>query len=588
MLGSHRKFALLLALILSSSALVSMALASARTNPGRTEGSVDQIGAPRPLPANSSGTASASPAGPDVPRMEQVIQSPVSDQQFMGSVLVAHGNEIILDKGYGFANLEWSIPNSPSTKFRLGSITKQFTAASILLLEERGKLSVSDAVKKFMPDAPAAWDKVTIFNLLTHTSGIPSFTSFPDYATIEPFTTTPTQLVKLFRDKPLDFSPGEKWSYSNSGYVLLGYLIEKISGESYEKFEQDNIFTPLGMKDSGYDSNSSIIAHRAAGYSPGQNGPVNAGFINMTVPLSAGGLYSTTDDLLLWEQGLFGGKLLSPTSLQKMTKPFMSDYACGLMVHTVNGRQVIEHGGGIEGFTTMLAYYPEDKLTVVVLSNFNGPAPSDIASKLAALAHGEKVVLLSERKEVPVDSKLLDGYVGNYELAPKFILIVTREGDRLVTQATGQPKVPIFAESDGEFFAKVVDAQITFVPGAQGRASELILHQGGRDMHAKRFEGEVPQPKEHKEITIDPKLFDGYVGQYQLAPNFILTITREGDALFAQATGQPKAQIFPEGVREYFYKMVDAQIIFVTDSAGRAISLTLHQNGADIPAKRVQ
>jgi hypothetical protein len=342
------------------------------------------------------------------------------------------------------------------------------------------------------------------------------------------------------------------------------------------------------MKDSGYDSNSSIIAHRAAGYSPGQNGPVNAGFINMTVPLSAGGLYSTTDDLLLWEQGLFGGKLLSPTSLQKMTKPFMSDYACGLMVHTVNGRQVIEHGGGIEGFTTMLAYYPEDKLTVVVLSNFNGPAPSDIASKLAALAHGEKVVLLSERKEVPVDSKLLDGYVGNYELAPKFILIVTREGDRLVTQATGQPKVPIFAESDREFFAKVVDAQITFVPGAQGRASELILHQGGRDMHAKRFEGEVPQPKEHKEITIDPKLFDGYVGQYQLAPNFILTITREGDALFAQATGQPKAQIFPKGVREYFYKIVDAQIIFVTDSAGRAISLTLHQNGADIPAKRVQ
>jgi hypothetical protein len=439
-----------------------------------------------------------------------------------------------------------------------------------------------------MPDAPAAWDKVTIFNLLTHTSGIPSFTSFPDYATIEPFTTTPTQLVKLFRDKPLDFSPGEKWSYSNSGYVLLGYLIEKISGESYEKFVQDNIFTPLGMKDSGYDSNSSIIAHRAAGYSPGQNGPVNAGFINMTVPLSAGGLYSTTDDLLLWEQGLFGGKLLSPTSLQKMTKPFMSDYACGLMVHTVNGRQVIEHGGGIEGFTTMLAYYPEDKLTVVVLSNFNGPAPSDVASKLAALAHGEKVVLLSERKEVPVDSKLLDGYVGNYELAPKFILIVTREGDRLVTQATGQPKVPIFAESDGEFFAKVVDAQITFVRGAQGRASELILHQGGRDMHAKRFEGEVPQPKEHKEITIDPKLFDGYVGQYQLAPNFILTITREGDALFAQATGQPKAQIFPEGVREYFYKMDDAQIIFVTDSAGRAISLTLHQNGADIPAKRVQ
>ena len=427
---THRRFALLFVLILAISTFVSMAIASVRTNSGRSESSTNQLGVSRPVQAGASGAGSASPADADVPRMEQVIQSFVSGQHFMGSVLVARGNEIILDKGYGFANLEWDIPNSPTTKFRLGSITKQFTAASILLLEERGKLSVSDPVKKYMPDAPAAWDKITIFNLLTHTSGIPNFTSFPDYASLEPFTTTPAQLVKRFRDKPLDFPPGEKMSYSNSGYVLLGYLIEKISGESYEKFVQENIFTPLGMKDSGYDSNSAIIPHRAAGYSPGPNGPINAGYINMTVPLSAGGLYSTTEDLLRWEQGLFGGKLLSPASLQKMTTPFKNDYACGLMVHTANGHKVIEHGGGIEGFNTMLAYYPEDKLTVVVLSNINGQAPPDIASKLAALAHGEKVVLLSERKEVTVDPKLLEGYVGNYELAPKFILTVTREGDK--------------------------------------------------------------------------------------------------------------------------------------------------------------
>ncbi len=520
--------------------------------------------------------------------MEQVVQSYVSDQHFMGSLLVARGNEVIFDKGYGFANLEWNIPDSPATKFRLGSITKQFTAASILLLEERGKLSVSDPVKKYMADAPAAWDKITIFNLLTHTSGIPSFTDFPDYGSLEPFTTTPAELVRRFRDKPLEFPPGEKMSYSNSGYVLLGYLLEKISGESYEKFVQENIFAPLGMKDSGYDSNSAIIPYRAAGYSPGPSGPVNAGFINMTVPLSAGGLYSTTGDLLRWEQGLFGGKLLSPASLQKMTTPFKNDYAFGLEVRTVNGHKVIEHGGGIEGFNTMLAYYPDDKLTVVVLSNINGPAASDLASKLAALARGEKVVLPSERKEVAIDPKLLDGYVGNYELAPRFILTVSREGDKLMTQATGQPKVPIFAESEREFFAKVVDAQITFVTDAQGRATELILHQGGRDIHAKRYEGELPKPKEHKEVTLDPKLLEGYVGQYQLAPNFILIITLEGDKLFAQATGQPKAQIFPESEREFFYKVVDAQITFETDSSGRATSLILHQNGANMPARRVQ
>ena len=204
--------------------------------------------------------------------MDQVVQSYVSNKTFMGSVLVARGSEVLLNKGYGSANLEWDIPDSPSTKYRLGSITKQFTAASILLLEERGKLKVDDPVKKYLADAPAVWDKITIFHLLTHTSGIPNFTSFPEYPKLEPFPITADKLVAVFRDKPLDFQPGEKWSYSNSGYVLLGYLIEKVSGDTYEKFLQENIFTPLGMKDSGYDSNSAVIAHRAAGYTRGANG----------------------------------------------------------------------------------------------------------------------------------------------------------------------------------------------------------------------------------------------------------------------------------------------------------------------------
>jgi CubicO group peptidase (beta-lactamase class C family) len=253
-----------------------------------------------------------------VARLDQVVQSYVSSKQFMGTVLVGR-DKIVFSKGYGFANLEWNIPNSPQTKFRLGSITKQFTATCILLLEERGKLNTGDPIKKYMPDAPAAWDKITFFHLLTHTSGIPSFTGFPNYRSLEPFPITPEKLVALFRDKPLEFQPGEKWNYSNSGYVLLGYLIEKISGEPYAKFVQENIFTPLGMKDSGYDSNKAIIPHRASGYTPGANGPENAGFINMTIPFSAGSLYSTTEDLWRWEQGLFGGKVLTQASLRKMT-----------------------------------------------------------------------------------------------------------------------------------------------------------------------------------------------------------------------------------------------------------------------------
>ena len=417
-----------------------------------------------------------------VARMDEVVRSYVDAKQFMGSVLVARDGKVILSKGYGSANLEWEVPNSPSAKFRLGSITKQFTAACILLLEERGKLKVEDPVKKYMPDAPAAWDKVTIFHLLTHTSGIPSFTGFPDYHSTEATPTTPEQLVARFRDKPLEFQPGEKWNYSNSGYVLLGYLIEKISQQSYSQFVQENIFNPLGMKDSGYDSNTAVILHRASGYSPGDKGISNAGYIDMSIPLSAGGLYSTTEDLLRWEQGLMGGKLLSAASLQKMTTPFKSDYAFGLAVHTANGHKVIEHNGGIEGFNTALAYYPEDKLTVVVLANLNGGAPESIASNLAALARGEKVVLPSERKEIAVSPAILEKYVGTYELMPNFDIVVTLEGSQLMSQATGQSKFPLFAESETKFFLKVVDAEVEFFKNDKGDETHLILHQGGHDV----------------------------------------------------------------------------------------------------------
>lgn len=420
----------------------------------------------------------------DVARMEQVIKAYVPSR-FMGSVLVAQDGKVLLDKGYGFANLEWEVPNTPTTKFRLGSITKQFTAASILLLEERGKLKVEDPVKKYMPDAPAAWDKITIFHVLTHTSGIPSFTGFPDFESHEAQAMTPEKLVEWFRDKPLDFEPGTKWNYSNSGYVLLGYLIEKISGQSYSDFVQQNIFTPLGMKDSGYDSNSAIIAHRAAGYTPGKSGAVNAGFVHMSIPFSAGALYSTTEDLLRWEQGLFGGKVLTAASLAKMTTPFKQDYAFGLGVSTQNGHKMIAHDGGIQGFNTALAYYPDDKLVVAVLANVNGPA-GQIAGNLAKVALGEKVVLPTERKEITLSPQILKQYVGTYELTPKFSLAITLEDGQLISQGTNQGKVPMFAESETMFFLKLVDAQIEFVKNEKGEVTNLVLHQNGRDIKGVR------------------------------------------------------------------------------------------------------
>ena len=422
----------------------------------------------------------------DVGRMEQIARSYSDSKQFMGSVLVARAGRVLLDKGYGYANLEWSIPNDPDTIFRLGSVTKQFTAASILLLEERGKLKTSDPVSAYLPDAPAAWAKITIFNLLTHTSGIPNYTEFPDLPTFQVLPTTPTQLVQRFQPKPLDFQPGEKWAYSNSNYALLGLIIEKVSGQTYQAFLQQNIFAPLKMSHSGYDSNTAIIPHRASGYTPGPDGPQNAGYTDMTVPYAAGALYSTTRDLRLWEDALFGGKLLSASSLKKMTTPFLNSYAFGLAVGQAGGHPVISHGGGINGFNTYLAYYPDEKMTVVVLGNLNGGAPEKIAGQLAAVAHGEPVVLPTERHEIAVDPHTLASYVGSYELAPGFVLVVTLENGQLMTQATGQPKFPIFAESSTRFFPKVVDAEIEFTKDKSGTVTGLILHQGGRDIPGPR------------------------------------------------------------------------------------------------------
>jgi CubicO group peptidase (beta-lactamase class C family) len=420
----------------------------------------------------------------DTARMEQVIDTYVKNRTFMGAVLVANGDTVLLSKGYGSANLEWEIPNTPSTKFRLGSLTKQFTAASILLLEERGKLSTSDPIKKHIPDAPKAWDAITIHQLLTHTSGIPNFTSFPEFPAMRGTASTVDKTITLFRDKPLDFPAGEKMDYSNSGYLVLGHLIEKLSGGSYDAFVQANLFAPLGMADSGYDSNSRIIARRASGYVWSPDRYTNADHIDMSVPHAAGALYSTTGDLLKWERALLGGKVLSAASLAKMLTPANNNYAYGVSVQAANGRKAVMHGGAIDGFHTFMATFPDSGVTVIVLGNANNPSPEQLAAQLVAIAHGETARLPTERKEIPLPAAAAT-YAGVYELTPALTMTITLKGSQMFAQLTGQGAIPIFAESDTNFFVKVVDAQISF-GGEGGAITHLVLHQNGRDLKATR------------------------------------------------------------------------------------------------------
>jgi CubicO group peptidase (beta-lactamase class C family) len=422
-------------------------------------------------------------------KFSEYMDAQMKANRFTGAVLVAREGKVLFARGYGMANLEHGIANTPQTKFRLGSITKQFTAVAFLQLQEQGKLSVQDPVCKYVPDCPTAWALITIHHLLTHTSGIPNFTSFPDYQQTMMLASPPEKTLARFRDKPLDFAPGERFSYSNSGYVLLGFVLEKVAGQSYEQYLRQHILGPAGMSDTGYDVTATVLPGRASGYSRrGQSGYANAEYIHMSVPHAAGALYSTVEDFVKWDQALSGERLLKQASLDAMFTPAKDNYAYGWVVRDVAGRKTIGHGGGINGFNTAFTRYPAEKLIAVAFSNVEGTRVGPIATDLAAIALGLPYELPKERIAITVDPKILDTYVGRYELAPTFSITVTREGDGLMTQATGQSKVPIYAESETRFFLRVVDAQLTFVKGADGKVTHLILHQGGRDQPAKKVE----------------------------------------------------------------------------------------------------
>jgi CubicO group peptidase (beta-lactamase class C family) len=426
-----------------------------------------------------------------VSKIEEYMQAQARVNGFSGTILLARKGVPIVAKGYGWANAEWEIPNTTQTKFRLGSITKQFTSMAILQLQEQGKIKVQDPICTYVSPCPDAWKPVTIHHLLTHTSGIPSYTNFPTYTKTMMVPMTIEQMVAGFRDLPLEFEPGSQFKYDNSGYFLLGVILEKVSGKTYEDVLRDQIFAPLGMKDSGYDHSDVILSRRAAGYAGQGSSFVNAAYLDMVQPFAAGALYSTVEDLLKWDQALDTDKLLPAPAREAMFTPFKNGYAYGWSVPIVSpqtfGRRQFTHGGGINGFSTMIMRLPDDNVTSIVLAN-NQQAPSGaIARDLLAIFFSQRYQMPVERTVAKVNSKLYDTYIGQYQLSPTFILPVTREGDRLFCQATGQPKNEIFPESDTKFFLKVVDAQLTFVKDERGAVTQLILHQGGRDQRANRL-----------------------------------------------------------------------------------------------------
>jgi hypothetical protein len=388
----------------------------------------------------------------------------------------------------------------------------------------------------------------------------------------------------------MQFAPGERWAYNNSGYILLGAIVEKVSGKTYEAFVRERIFQPLGMASSYYDRTEPIIPRRAPGYTREGDQPRNARYLSMTQPYAAGSLASTVDDLARWDGSLYTEKLLKKASLERAWTPYVlkggkaTGYGYGWGISKLRGRPAIEHGGGIFGFSTYAVRLPDERVYVAVLCNSDSPSadPGYLAKKIAALAIGDP---FPEPVAITLDAKILERYAGVYRIDETSTRTVTVENGRLYTQRSGGERLEVRPSSETEFFYDKSLTRLRFVLDASGRATEMLLFPEGAD-EPERAPRVADAPAERAVAKVDPALYDAYAGEYELAPGFILTVTREGDRLMTQATGQPKVEVFPSSENEFFLKVVDAQITFVRGPGGTVDQLVLHQGGRDMPAKK--
>ncbi len=508
------------------------------------------------------------------------------------AVLVKKGGQVLFRRGYGLASLELNVPVKPDMIFRLGSITKQFTAMAVLMLAEQGKLSLQDDVSKFLPDFPTQGRTITVEHLLTHTSGIKGYTEIPSWLSLWRKDMPVKEIIDLFRNVPLEFEPGQRWKYSNSGYILLGAIIEKISGQSYEDFVNKNIFGPLSLTHSYYDRTARIIPGRVPGYSLGRAGFENAQYISMTQPYAAGSLLSSVDDLALWSESLLAGRLIKRETLERaftssnLTNGVATGYGYGWQVSTYEGYRLIEHGGGIMGFTSYAILQPETGLCVVILTNsaIAGRAPAPFAFRIAALALGKPyldpaLAALKEEDLAPLP--------GVYINADNERMTIFRQGGKIFYRPAGGTRTEIFPASATVFFIKDSPTRLTFIKDAQGRVNDFRL--AGRIGPAESYVRMTQAaPPERKEIVLDTTLLGQYAGEYEIAPSFSLAISLEGNKLLAQPTGQPKLEIFPEAETKFFSKVVDAQVEFIKDASGQVTGLVLYQGGQKIEAKKLK
>ena len=503
-------------------------------------------------------------------------------------VLVSQDGKIRYKKAFGYSDVAKKEKATTDTKFRIGSITKQFTAAAILKLQEENKLQVTDKLSKYFPDFPRA-EEVTIHQLLTHISGIHSYTGKPEFIEKVVKPVTNDELINFFKNDPYDFNPGEEARYNNSGYFLLGYIIEKVSGKNYGQYLKDTFFDPLQMKNTGVHASTLSLKNEAKGHTNTAGKYDKAPNWDMSWAGGAGALYSTVDDLYLWNEALYSGKVLNEKSFTAAITPVILnngkkapgfEYGYGLALGKYREHSVVQHGGGLHGFISQLSRFPEDKLTVAILTNIAPPEANLDAYTIAQFYLWENMAKQPSYSAQSVSGDV-KAYEGRYDFRNGAVMIVSAEGNELFAQLTGQPKFPIFSSAPDEFFWKVVEAKIKFTRNESGEVTGGHFSQGGNEF-------DVPKMKEDKIVSIDPALYKKYTGKYDYGNNFHITVTTENNKIFAQGTNQPKFEILPISEKEFVIKEVNARILFVDGPDGKANKLNLDMAGQKKDAPRIE
>jgi CubicO group peptidase (beta-lactamase class C family) len=413
-------------------------------------------------------------------KVDEYVQTFLSIKNFSGSVLIAKEGKILVRRGYGMANYELDVPNTPESRFHIASISKTFTAAAILLLEERGSLSVDDPLTKFIPDYPSG-DRITVYHLLTHTSGIPNVNDFLEYSAKSKSPQTPESIIAMFKNRRLIMEPGEKYGYSNSNYNVLAFIIEKLSGQSYGAFLKGNIFDPLGMKDTAHDARpQDLIPHRASGYVPaGLEELENAPYLDWSIKTGNGSLISTVDDLYKWDRALYTDKILKRATRERM---FAVPY--GWFVGKKHERRVVRYNGRSPGFQCEIQRYVDDDACLIVLSNNYSGTASLMIDDLAAILFGEDYEVPRLASSRQVDKRTAESVIGTYQGGQDFVrpgarLSVENRGDYLALNWGGGYISALVPLADGSFLDRLFGGRVEFERDQRGQVDELIWRSAG-------------------------------------------------------------------------------------------------------------